>query len=124
MTSAFLQWSHKLDPDYAILSRLNALKSPRRYAYLLEGENYAPLSKDDQRFHYLFTTLKERLDAPRMALYRHWQGPKKGYFGRVVDMTGADKAERIKQLKDRQGFRVMMDKIFADRHAAKETEAA
>ena len=119
LTTAFLVWSGDIDPNHQILSRLNVLKSPRRYGYLLEEGECAPLSIEDQRFHYLFMTLKERLDAPRMALYGKWKGPKEGWFARVVDMDAADRKKRIAEAKDRADFHKRLEEMFAGMRAAK-----
>lgn len=124
LTTAFLVWSDDLDPHHQILSRLNVLKSPRRYGYLLEEGECAPLSIEDQRFHYLFTVLKERLDAPRMARYSHWHGAKRGWFARVIDMEPKDVATRIANVKDRHAFHLRMEAMFADMRAAKDAREA
>lgn len=123
MTSAFLVWSHALDPNHEMLSRLNLTKAPTRYAYLAEEKGMDLISVDDQRFYYLFTVLKERLDAPRQALYCTWRGPKAGWFGRVVDMDATERKKRIAEAKDRAAFHKRMEEMFAGLFAAKKAAA-
>lgn len=119
MTTAFLRWSDQIDPNHTILIRLKSMLSPTTYSYLTE-EGEAALSPEDQRYFHLQQTLKDRLDAPRMARYgTKWKGAKNGSFGRVVDMTPAQKADRIKEMKDRKGFDDRMNQMFADMHAKK-----
>lgn len=123
MTSAFLVWSDKLDPDHQLLSRLNLTKAPSRFAYLNSEKDLQPVSVDDQRFHYLFMVLKERLDAPRQALYCTWKGPRAGWFGRVVDMDAHERANRIAEAKHRADFNKRLEAMFADMYANKAASA-
>ena len=119
MTSAFLVWSRALDPNHEMLSRLNLTKAPTRYAYLAEEKDMDLISVEDQRFYYLFTVLKELLDAPRMALYGKWKGPNKGWFARVVDMAADDRKKRIAEAKDRADFHKRLEAMFAGMRAKK-----
>ncbi len=119
LTSAYLVWSRAIDPNHQMLSRLNLTKAPTRYAYLAEEKDMDLISVEDQRFYYLFTVLKERLDAPRMALYGKWKGPNKGWFARVVDMDAAERKERIAEAKDRADFHKRLEAMFAGMRAKK-----
>lgn len=115
LTGGFLKWSQDLDPDHKILSRLNAMKAP----YFYKGEKkYATLTVEDQRLHHLFDTLKTRLDAPRMALFSRWNGPQRGYFGRVIDMSKDETKVRRAHALERAEFNKMLNDLWASRPAA------
>ena len=118
MTTAFLEWSDAIDPNYSIQIRLRAIKSPTRNAKYAEESDGPPLSIDDQRFHYLFDVLKNRLDEPRMALYRHWKGPKRGYFGRVIDLSESEAKLRRAEANDRAEFNKRIRAMWTKRPAA------
>lgn len=116
ITSANLRFSAEVDPNHRILGRLQDLKSSK-YAYRKYED--APLSKDDQRLYYLFSTLKDRLDEPRQTRYMRWMGPSKGWFGRVVDMPAAEVKVRREKADDRKAFEDRMNEMFANIRAKK-----
>ena len=115
LTTAFLKWGDKADPDNYVQVRLDGMKLPQR----LEGRDKSfkgsvPLSVDDQRFYYTHIALEKNLQDLHSKLYSPWRGAKRGSFGRVVDMGEFEVKARKRELENRLAWKRDMEKMFAN----------